>query len=423
MSEKAAVRYSEDDSGENPEPAPNSNVEPKNRMNYLTHEFFKRFLSGPTLQTLEKELENHLTRHLLSLNVATDSGWTHIHDFMSIFKTQVTSAVVDTICGPNLIRQNPGFPDDLWTVDCGVGKLMSGLPSFLVSKPRSCRARAIQSIKRWRAWAEENSDPAQVGPGGETPYWGTEMFHSLLEIYSNMDGFDDESVATEVLAFIWATTTNSVPSAFWACMDVFRDPELLAQVRSEVESCLLRQRSPTDEIRFDIERLTRQPTLQAVFAETLRLRVHGFLMRFPSKENVIINHDWSIPRDSMILMSSTPGHMNPDIWASGSCESHPVDQFHPGRFLQYSEKTKSLAFSMARAKGHWTPFGGGHHPCPGRHFSRLEILLTIALLVTSYDCEILASEKSMAMSSQNFGFGVLDPCGEIPVRIRRRSMV
>jgi cytochrome P450 len=185
-----------------------------------------------------------------------------------------------------------------------------------------------------------------------------------------------------------------------------------------VQSCVIEQ--TTDDVRYDIDRLLEQPVLQAVYAETLRLRVNGFLVRYPSKEDLRI-HDWSIPKNHLVFTCSTPGHMNPKIWCSGSNRNHPADEFWPGRFLKYTQDLKLMEFSTETAKGSWMPYGGGSHACPGRHFAKLEIILTMALLVTLYDCEVLGQKKSIAMSTRNFGFGALSPVDKVPVRIRRRA--
>lgn len=184
-------------------------------------------------------------------------------------------------------------------------------------------------------------------------------------------------------------------------------------------SCAIEQ--TTDNVRYDIDRLLDQPVLQAIYAETLRLRINGFLIRYPSKEDLKI-YDWSIPKNHLVFTCSTPGHMNPEIWCGGSNTGHPVNEFWPGRFLKYSEDQRSMEFSTEAVKGSWMPYGGGSHACPGRHFAKLEIILTMALLVTLYDCEILTAKKSIAMSTRNFGFGALSPAGKVPVRIRRRAV-
>ncbi|KAJ5179515.1 cytochrome P450 [Penicillium capsulatum] len=416
LPKSAAQRYDEDDSGEYTKPGVDSNVEPRNRMNHLTRRSFTSLLNGPGLTLLGKKLEGNLTGRLLSIH--GDYGWTHGNNFLDIFETEVTSAVIDSICGPYLLRESPDFTKDLWTVDHNVLNLIFRLPWFITSKAHAAQSRGLAAIKRWYAWAQENFDPGSVSPEGDDPYWGTTYFRELLAMFAAVDGFDATGVASEVFAFIWGSNTNAIISAFWACLEVFRDPELLEEIRREATSCMIKQTG--SDLRFDIPRLLQQPVMQAVFAETLRLRIHGFVMRASTKNDIVIN-EWKIPKNQMVLMSSTPGHMSPSVWCSGPGESRPVETFWPGRFLHYSDKTHFLEFSMKKAQGAWMPFGGSHHPCPGRHFSKLEIILTIALLTTTYDCEILARPENLQMSPRNFGLGVLGPAKKVPFRIRRRG--
>lgn len=215
------------------------------------------------------------------------------------------------------------------------------------------------------------------------------------------------------------SNTNAIISAFWCALEVFKDIQLLNDVRHEVESCIIERTSSN--ITFDTDRLKRQPLLQAVFAETLRLRVHGFIVRYPRSHDLTIN-DYVIPKSHFVVASSTPGHMDPDMWCTGDAAAYPPSQFWPGRFLRYDSPSSTPKFSLAGTDGSWMPFGGGAHMCPGRRFAKLEIILSMALLVTLYDINILASPRSMEMSTKNFGFGVLGPKGKIPFRIRRRAM-
>lgn len=202
-------------------------------------------------------------------------------------------------------------------------------------------------------------------------------------------------------------------------MEVFRDSQLLNAIRQEVQSCI--KPRFTDQLSFDIPKLLRQPILQAVYAETLRLRVNGFLVRCPKKNDLKIN-DWVIPQNHFCLTSSTPGHMDSEIWCKGQNADHPASDFWPGRFLKRDPVTEELEFSLKGLEGTWMPFGGGIHTCPGKTFAKLVICLTTALMVTMYDCEVIADKASMSMSTRNFGFGTLSPAGEIPVMIRRRAM-
>lgn len=125
-------------------------------------------------------------------------------------------------------------------------------------------------------------------------------------------------------------------ASFWLTLEAFRDVALLQAVRDEVKSCM--QTGSDKQHLFDVARLIRQPLLQAMFAENLRLRVHGFLVRRPEKDMQI--NKWTIPRDHWCIASSTPASMDPDLWCAGDNSAHPVDQFWPGRFLKKRPRVK-----------------------------------------------------------------------------------
>ncbi|KAJ5915610.1 cytochrome P450 [Penicillium verhagenii] len=411
----AAKLYLEDNSGESAVPDSDSRVADKNRVNHLTRNAFNRLLSGPGLAPLSKKFESNLTARILNANIGRQ--WTKWDDFMDFFQTDVTSAILDSMSGPFLLKNHPGFTKDLWAVDHEVTSLMF-LPRLFASRVTVARNNGLASIRSWHSWARANFDSSSIDAEGDDPYWGTKFFREMNSIFSAMDGFDEGAIASEIFAFLWGANTNTVISTFWASLEVSKDPELLEQVRSEAQACIISQTESS--LRFDIDRLLQQPVMQAVFSETLRLRINGLMVRYPSKGDLVIK-DWVLPKNKFIISSMTPGHMDPDVWCSGSAESHPVEEFWPGRFLQSSEQGKLFTFSMDRAKGHWMPFGGGHFPCPGRHLAKLTSILTMALLTTLYDCEPLVGEKDMKMSSRNFGFGALGPAGKIPVRIRRRG--
>lgn len=212
-------------------------------------------------------------------------------------------------------------------------------------------------------------------------------------------------------------THNTVTSLYWLLVDVFNFPDILRRVRKEAEDCLLDE--PTNGIPiFDIARLVRQPYLQAVYAETLRLRTHGVVVRNP-RESVKISK-WRIPGGSFGATCSTTAHMNEEVWSTKERGSHPVGKFAPDRFLIYSDQDLEATFSLSGLEGSWIPFGGGIWACPGRLFAKQQTIVTLAILATMFDIDILATEADLQMSSKRFGFGVLEPQGKSPFRVARR---
>lgn len=134
-------------------------------------------------------------------------------------------------------------------------------------------------------------------------------------------------------------------------------------------------------------------------------------------------NNWKIEKNHLCIANATPAHMEPDFWCSGENSAHPVDKFWPGRFLKRDPETNALQFSMAGTDGQWIPFGGGPHACPGRILTKRQNILTLALMVTLYDCEVLASKEDLALNDKTYPLGAVPPRGKVPVRMRRRTVV
>lgn len=59
--------------------------------------------------------------------------------------------------------------------------------------------------------------------------------------------------------------------------------------------------------------------------------------------------------------------------------------------------------------------------CPGRHFAKLEMKSTLAIVLTLFNIEIADAVSGIpANDSEGFGFGALWPKGRMPVQTRRR---
>ena len=112
--------------------------------------------------------------------------------------------------------------------------------------------------------------------------------------------------------------------------------------------------------------------------------------------------------------------MNSGVWG-GIDDFHPVEAFWPGRFLRYTEESKSAQFSLHGREGSWLPFGSGANLCPGRQFAKIHCILTIAMMVESFQCDVLSGLKELRLDLSKFGMGVLGPSGKITARLRQKD--
>lgn len=236
-----------------------------------------------------------------------------------------------------------------------------------------------------------------------------------------------------------------------------RDDILLSRVRDAVQASY--SSFPSREGNLDTDRLCRNPLLQSMFAETLRLRTVQFIVRASEHEDINISH-WTIPKGQMVVVDTHTAHTDKTMWSTGGRgDPHPVEEFWPDRFLVYptdphsgpllsrpttdqpssrinpqsheppqdisstiNDASKEPKFSLTGLSGSWVPFGGGRRQCPGRIFAKQEIVTSVALLCASFDIEFLsgASHVKPEPDMRYYGLGGARPTKKVPCRIRRR---
>ncbi|KAI1400296.1 cytochrome P450 [Hypoxylon fuscum] len=427
---KALSLYDKDDSGGGHVPHPDSTVEPRNRIDYRVYQSLIRFLEGKGLLPFWNRFADNIIQQLHSLHDRIGSSWEYRADLMKVVGDEATVSILNALCGPYLLSLNPHFLQDYWDFDRNLQTYLQGVPWFLAPRAYAVRKRVLDAVKAWQQHARDHCNDSVIGADGDDPFWGSSFFRERQEMFLEMDGFDYAAIASEDFGAIWAVR-NSITAASWAIFEIYRDPELLASVRAEVDACAIN--CEDGRIRFDVDQLLRLSVLQAVYAEILRLRMHFYIVRMSDRVDMNIR-DWVIPRRKVVATPTTVAHMDSQVWSTGLKNECPVDQFWVGRFLKYPSKSDSgntkphdsafsPTFSTKEFEGSWIPYGGGPRQCPGRHFAKRQILLTTALMVSLFDCEILEEGRDIQedFTLKGFGSGVSHPAGKVPMRIRRRD--
>ncbi|KAL8796928.1 MAG: hypothetical protein Q9182_007270 [Xanthomendoza sp. 2 TL-2023] len=240
-----------------------------------------------------------------------------------------------------------------------------------------------------------------------------------------------------------------MPATFWLFWHILQDRRLLDRVQAEVDSCQTTFTGNTST--FDTTALCNQPLLQSTYAETLRKYIAVYIIRKPEHEDAQIMN-YRVPKDKMIVVSSASAHMDKRNWNVGTSGEHPVDQFWADRFLTYTCKStqpsaakttatnltmpestvasaplsalperhsQGVRFSLNGYGGAWIPFGGGIHQCPGRHWVKLQMILSFAMINKAFEIELLDTKDRLRVDMRKFGLGALQPAEKARFRIRR----
>ncbi|MQS15067.1 cytochrome P450 [Streptomyces kaniharaensis] len=190
----------------------------------------------------------------------------------------------------------------------------------------------------------------------------------LLRRARGEDGeqLDPAELRDQVLVFLLAGHETTATSLAFALHLLAGHPEQRRLAQEEADA-VLAGRAP---IASDLEAL---PYVTRVLKEAMRLYPAASLIgRRSVAETVIGGH--VVPGGSQVLVVPWVTHRHPDHWEE-------PDRFDPDRFLPEREK--------ARHRYAWLPFGGGPRACIGQHFSMLEAVLALAMLLRDFDVDVV----------------------------------
>ncbi|MFD3927301.1 cytochrome P450 [Streptomyces sp. NPDC058614] len=220
-----------------------------------------------------------------------------------------------------------------------------------------------------------------------------DLLSLLSRAGSEQDGtLDPAEIRDQVLVFLLAGHETTATSMAFALHLLALHPEEQARARQEADAL------PPDRplTATDLDRL---PYLTAVLKEAMRLFPAAPVIGRRSVEAAEIDGHL-IPAGADVLIAPWVTHRHPDLWPD-------PDHFAPDRFTPEQE--------TARHRYAWFPFGGGPRACIGQHFSMLESVLALAVLLRSYELEAVDTEVPLSAGI------TLQATGPARVRLRART--
>ena len=208
---------------------------------------------------------------------------------------------------------------------------------------------------------------------------GGQSTDDLLGQLASARGEDGERLdATElrdqVLIFLLAGHETTATALTFALHLLGKHPEQQQRVREEVDALLGDGHRPSA---ADYNAL---PELTCVLKESMRLFPPVPALGRRSVADCVVG-DTLIPAGSDVLVSAYVTHRHPLHWED-------PERFDPDRF--------TLEREAARHRYAWFPFGGGPRACIGQHFSMLESVLTLAVLLRAFEVEAVDTEVSLS---------------------------
>ncbi|OEJ37051.1 cytochrome P450 [Streptomyces agglomeratus] len=216
-----------------------------------------------------------------------------------------------------------------------------------------------------RIIAERRAAGQDAGDGG-----GQDLLSLLAEAESAEDGsFDASELREQVLVFLLAGHETTATSLGFALHLLALHPEQRKRAHEEVDR-VLAGRTPGA---ADLEAL---PYVTQVLKEAMRLfPAAPVIGRRAVAATEIGGH--TIPAGADVIVAPWVTHRHPAYWED-------AERFDPERFTPEAE--------AGRPRYAWFPFGGGPRACIGQHFSMLESVIALAMILQKYDLEAIDTE-------------------------------
>lgn len=192
---------------------------------------------------------------------------------------------------------------------------------------------------------------------------GEDLISLLLAARDREDRLSPDEVRDQVLIFLLAGHETTSSTLTFALHLLGRHPEIQQAVRDEVAAVLGSSDPTAAQVHGQL------PYTTAVLKETMRLYPSAPFVGRTSVEAYDVD-GCAVPAGSDSVLSIWSIHHDPSLWPD-------PERFDPTRFLG----------EPAHDRYAWMPFGAGPRACIGQHFSMLEAVAALALLVRDFDLE------------------------------------
>ncbi|KAK6333867.1 hypothetical protein TWF730_004050 [Orbilia blumenaviensis] len=302
-------------------------------------------------------------------------------------------------------RMNPMRDSEIWgsflTWYPNLMRHLSGYPSFLLKESSKARDKFLESFYTYL-----QNDHSDAG----------EVIFARERLYTR-DHVPVKDMASSQALFTVGLIGNLSPTVFWTVWDIFSRPQLLAEVREELERIAVTRYDGENgpEFELDIAALkTRCPLLLSAHEETQRTRFRHANVRQVMEDTTLDGRHW-LKKGSMLIIPNKMIHSHPEIWGANARE------YDPRRFT--SEKGLPIGRSALSTSYAFLAWGTAPTLCPARQFAATQILLFTALMVLRFEVDPMYGggqwkEPKLATGA----LAVIEPPDEkIDVRFRNRQ--
>ncbi|XP_016886365.1 25-hydroxycholesterol 7-alpha-hydroxylase isoform X2 [Cynoglossus semilaevis] len=236
-----------------------------------------------------------------------------------------------------------------------------------------------------------------------------------LKIFDQYDDMQDIHKAAHHFAILWASTINTVPSAFWCLNGALTSSEATAKLRAELkDNCGLGDTELSTDVRLTREDLDKLVYLDSLVNEGLRVSAASIPPRLVLEDTTIqLGSAGSVHvrKGDIVGLFPLSTHMDPEIYDD-------PETFKFDRFVQDGQKKTDFYKNGQRLKHYLLPFGYGASRCPGQGFALYSIKLFISVVLLNFEVQVDEGQTRPCPNRMRGGLGTLPPIGDTRFRYR-----
>ncbi|KAF1967488.1 cytochrome P450 [Bimuria novae-zelandiae CBS 107.79] len=329
-------------------------------------------------------------------------------DLFRFITTKVTASTMRAFYGPrNPFAVDPSLIGAFWDWESDIVAYMTGiLPSIFAQKARNGLERCVEGFDKY----------AKVD-GYKDAYYLLQNRKALHEEI----GISRHEHARLELGICLAFNPNASTIAFWILNNICSRPELLAEIREEIEKNAI---IAPGTISFPKLR-DACPLLNSVYKETMRTTAPMTSARLV-REDTVIADTYLLRKGAFVQIAGSLLHEDASIWGPD------VSSFNPRRFQHFSNGSKTdINGNVSSAKADqihasaFRGFGGGASLCPGRHIAQMEIISLTAAIVSAFDLVAPEGKHVVAWDPprnvKKFIIAAVKPLELLKVRFKKRE--
>ena len=368
---------------------------------------------GPTLNNMSQTQLEIFTETISRIQPEGDETVVELHSWL---REQFTMSNAKAIYGPeNLFAVHPELVKDFWVFEEGMIPLLADFwPAITARKPYLARKKILDALTEF----------VEMGRYKKA----STLIQRRVSI-NLKHGLTPKMAGHGELIMLFAIVGNAVPTTFWLLANLFSRPELLVEVRGEIEKAVVATLSEggKETRTIHVEKLKAvAPVLLSCYRETLRMVANLSSVRW-ILEDTMVTEKYLLKKDSIVQIASGVIHVDEDIWGPDAGE------FNPRRFITTTpevsfsgpttEKTATAPLPKNVPSAAFRAFGGGSVICPGRHFAQSEIVGFVAAVLMGFDIEKPGGGtfESPQRDNSKIPLAVMKPAGECMVAISKRK--